>query len=253
MLNEKHIKEIVDNVIKKVIHENYSLTNIDELMEYMWLKPEITKLNVDIFVDDGGSYKRNNHQLCVFARNGYNKNINEFITFSVESNPEILNSEIDYNISYNDIFDIQDFIEYNQFNLQKLANKQISQIDFIKKIRTIRYSMAESNHLNEMATLRSEDSKLPMDIWLDEGATFIGHAPRLKFRASREQRTTREFSSMLLTNPPTIENFPKNSPIKAKDIKKLENFVIKNLDNLLELAKGKIDYTKDFLPNIILD
>ena len=58
---------------------------------------------------------------------------------------------------------------------------------------------------------------------------------------------------MLLTNPPTIENFPKNSPIKAKDIKKLENFVIKNLDNLLELAKGKIDYTKDFLPNIILD
>ena len=243
MVNEKHIKEIVDNVIKKVIYESYSLTDPDE----------ITRLKVDIFVDDGGSYKRNNHQLCVFARNGYDRNTNEFITFSVESDPKILNNEIDYNISYNDIFDIQDFIEYNHFNLQKLANKQISQTDFINKIRTIRYSIAESNQLNEMATLRSEDSKLPMDIWLDEGATFMGYAPRLKFRASREQRTTREFSSMLLTNPPTIENFPKNSPIKAKDIKKLENFIINNLDNLLNLANGKIDYMKDFLPNIILD
>jgi hypothetical protein len=58
---------------------------------------------------------------------------------------------------------------------------------------------------------------------------------------------------MLLTNPPTIENFPKNSPIKSKDIKKLEKFVINNLDNLLKLANGKIDYMKDFLPNIILD
>jgi hypothetical protein len=92
-----------------------------------------------------------------------------------------------------------------------------------------------------------------MDIWLDEGATYNGHAPRLKFRASNEQRTTREFSSMLLTNPPTIENFPKNSPIKSKDIKKLEMFVINNLENLLKLSKGEIDYTTEFLPNIIVD
>ena len=57
---------------------------------------------------------------------------------------------------------------------------------------------------------------------------------------------------MLLTNPPTIENFPDNSPIKAKDINKLKEFVVNNLELLLLLANGKIDYETDFLPNVKL-
>ena len=103
--------------------------------------------------------------------------------------------------------------------------------------------------MTEMSTLRKEDTNLPMDIWVDEGATYQGHAPRLKFRASREQRTTREFSSMSLTNPPKIENFPNNSPLRKKDIEKLECFVIKNLDLLLKLAKDEIDFA-EFLPKL---
>ena len=98
-----------------------------------------------------------------------------------------------------------------------------------------------------MATLKANDSNLPVDICLDEGATYISHAPRIKFRASNEQRTTREFSSMLITNPPVIENFPKNSPIKTKDLNKIKQFVIDNLDLLLRLANGEIDYTTEFL------
>ncbi len=98
-----------------------------------------------------------------------------------------------------------------------------------------------------------KDSNLTMDLWLDEGATYVGHAPRLKFRASNDQRTTREFSSMLLTNPPTIENMPENSPLKKKDIKKLEKFVISNLGLLLKLANGEIQYTTEILPNMIID
>jgi hypothetical protein len=101
-----------------------------------------------------------------------------------------------------------------------------------------------------MSTLRKEDTNLPVDVWVDEGATFQGHAPRLKFRASQEQRTTREFSSMLLTNPPKIENMPKNSPLRKKDIEKLESFVINNLELLLKLANGEIDFTTEFLPNV---
>lgn len=40
---------------------------------------------------------------------------------------------------------------------------------------------------------------------------------------------------MLLTNPPTIENFPKDSPLKKKDLDKLRKFVVDNLDLLLKL------------------
>ena len=161
---------------------------------------------------------------------------------------------MDYNISYNDIFAIQDFIVANLSNLIALANENVSQQMFVNQLRIPSYVVAESRELlSEMATLRMKDSNLPMDVWLDEGATYIGHAPRLKFRASNDQRTTREFSSMLLTNPPIIENFPENSPLKKKDIEKLEKFVITNLELLLKLANGEIQYTTEFLPNMKIE
>lgn len=250
-INEQDIKNIITETIICHINEQYSLNDSDELTEYMWLRPHLTNLNVDIFVDDGGSYRRHNHPLLLLARNGYDKSVNEFISFSVSEKPNILNPEIDYNISYNDIYAIQDFIISNLTNLSALADENISQPIFVNQLRIPSYVVAERKEmLSEMATLRMKDSKLPMDVWLDEGATYVGHAPRLKFRASNDQRTTREFSSMLLTNPPTIENMPDDSPLKKKDIEKLEKFVITNLDLLLKLANGEIQYTTDFLPNI---
>ena len=250
-INEETFKKIVSNSIKKIISENYNISDLDELMEFLWLKPNVTNLNVDIFVDDGGSYKRNNHYLLLFARNGYDKSVSDFIPFSISNQPIILDDNIDYHITYNDIFAIQDFICANLKPLIELANSQISHSDFLNSIKIPSYSIAENKvTINEMATLRSNDSKLPMDIWLDEGGTFQGHAPRLKFRASNEQKTTREFSSMLLTNPPTIENMPDNSPLKSKDIKKLKQFVVNNLELLLQLANGQIDYITEFLPNM---
>lgn len=56
---------------------------------------------------------------------------------------------------------------------------------------------------------------------------------------------------MLLTNPPTIENFPKDSPIKKKDLDKIKQFVVNNLVLLKELADGKIDYRTEFLKKYI--
>lgn len=252
-IKESVFRNMVKESIEKVMLENYTITDSEKIMEYFWVKPSISNLNVDLFVDDGAAYERYGHQLLLYIRNGYDRSCNEFIAMSVNEMPMIFNDEIDYKITYNDIFDVQDFIQNNLYDLFRLANKQITHREFLSNIKTERYAIAESKMLlSEMATLRAEDSKLPMDIWLDEGATYIGHAPRLKFRASNEQRTTREFSSMLLTNPPSVENFPKNSPIKSKDIKRLEMFVINNLENLLKLANGEIDYANDFLPNMIL-
>lgn len=250
-INKKDIRNIVSETISGYINEYYSLNDNEEVMEYMWLRPNNTGLKVDIFVDDGSSYKRHNHKLLLLARNGYNKSIDEFITFSISNKPTILNQDIEYNISYNDIFAIQDFIIANLNNLVALATEKISQQEFVRNLRIPAYVVLEGKELlSEMATLRMKDSGLPMDVWLDEGATYIGHAPRLKFRASNEQKTTREFSSMLLTNPPTIENMPDNSPLKKKDIEKLENFVITNLDLLLKLANGEIQYATEFLSNM---
>lgn len=58
---------------------------------------------------------------------------------------------------------------------------------------------------------------------------------------------------MLLTNPPSIENYPENSPLRKKDIEKLGRFVVNNLDALISLSKGEIDYLTEFKPNIITE
>ena len=250
-ITENELHSIIKESVQKIICENYDIESVEEIMEYMWLKPSVTQLSVDIFVDDGGSYLRHNHELLLLVRNGYGKNVSEFIPFSISHNTIVLDDTIDFMISYDDIFEVQDFIVANVELLKALANRQIGQIAFVQSMRIPSYCLCEGKKLlAEMATLRMEDTNLPMDIWVDECATFQGHAPRLKFRASREQRTTREFSSMLLTNPPQIENMPSNSPLRSKDIKRLKSFVINNLDLLLKLANGEIDFTTEFLPNL---
>lgn len=119
----------------KVIFENYNIDSVDEIMEYMWLKPNVTQLCVDIFVDDGGSYLRHNHELLLLVRNGYDKNVSEFIPFSVSYNPIVLDDTINFMISYDDIFKVQDFIVANVELLQALANRKIGQIAFVQSIR----------------------------------------------------------------------------------------------------------------------
>ena len=251
VLTETELHSIIKESVQKVIFGNYNIDSVDEIMEYMWLKPNVTQLCVDIFVDDGSSYLRHNHELLLLVRNGYDKNVSEFIPFSVSHNPIVLDDTIDFMISYDDIFEVQDFIVANVELLQALANRKIGQIAFVQSLRIPSYALCEEKKLlTEMATLKKEDTNLPMDIWVDESATFQGHAPRLKFRASREQRTTRQFSSMLLTNPPQIENMPSNTPLRSKDIKRLESFVVNNLDLLLKLANGKIDFVTEFLPDL---
>lgn len=232
--------------------EQYQLICSDELMEYMWLKPNITHLNVDIFVDDGWSYERNNHSLLLFIRNGYDQSANTFIPMSISDHPRVLDDDMDFNISYEEIFAIQDFIQSNIEGLVALSQQKITQEEFLSQIKKSFQFVAENKQMIiEMATLRKSESHLPVDIWLDEGGTYQPHAPRIKFKASNEQHTTREFSSMLLVNPPTIENLPDNCPIRKKDIDKIKNFVVNNLDLLLKLANGEIDYTTEFKPNMI--
>lgn len=250
----KIINEVINSYLKEnLVMENYKLNDLDELMEYMWLKPQYSKLNVDIFIDDGGAYERYDHPLLLYVRNGYDRSVNSFIPFSVSEKPFVLDDDIDFNISYDDIYSVMDFIQFNLDILIAMSKSQISHDEFVSHIKFVpAYVLAESKKiLCEMATLRTNDSNLPVDIWLDEGATFQGHAPRIKFRASNEQRTTREFSSMLITNPEQIENMPDNSPLRKKDIEKIQDFVTNNMDLLLKLSNGEIDYRTEFLPNMV--
>lgn len=247
-------KNTQDHLLKKiVIEESVRLTDNDKLMEYLWLRPFQTNLKVDVFVDDSGAFERYGHPLVLYVRNGYDKESSDFIPFLVSNKPQVLDDNMDFHISYEDIFSVMDLIQENQKLLVGLAKGTIEASDFVSELKQVSYYeiLVESkNILLEMATLRASKSNLPVDIWLDEGVTFQGHAPRIKFRASNEQRTTRDFSTMLITDPTQIENLPSNSPLRKKDIEKLQRFVNNNKDLLLRLAKGEISYLNDFLPNM---
>lgn len=260
-MNENELRQKVEHIVRetlknkineqKRIEESYHIDDIEEIMEYMWLKPQHTGLDVDIFVDDGGSYKIHHHKLLLLVRNGYDKKCSEFIPISIDEKPYIMDNDINIQIDKNSVYSVFKFIQTNLKYLFALSNRRITQEDFIKCIKR-NVSINESLQLNKMSLLRKTETNLPMDIWVDEGATFLGHAPRLKFRASNEQKTTREFSSMTLTDPPMVINLPDNTNLKSKEIDKLKLFVLANLDNLIKLANGEIDLTTEFKPSMIV-
>lgn len=248
-LTEKSYNNMRQGILPQ---HRYAYIDSDELMDYMWLKPSDTMLKYDIFVDDSSSYIREEHPLLIFVRNGIGRSCNDFIPISVSNDPKILDVYMGIDIPDKDLYNIRKFIIVNKQLLQKFAMGEMHPDDFVDKLIRPMYVMNEGYVLlTEMATMAPNLTNLPMTIWVDEGATYQGHAPRIKFKASNEQRTTREYSTMTLTNPPTIENLPKKKNISNKDIEKLKQFVINNLENLLKLANGEIDYRTQFLPNVV--
>lgn len=112
------------------------MDSIEDLLEYMWLRPNVTHLNIDVFVDDGQSYVRHGHELLLYARNGYGREVDEFVPFSVSQTPKVLDDTMDLKISYEDVHGVQDFIVANLETLQALADRNVSQMSFVQTIRT---------------------------------------------------------------------------------------------------------------------
>lgn len=260
---DKIVKECLDDFIKNntVIVENnwrgyydyasYQAEDEDELMEYSLIKPKFSGLNVDIYVDDGGAYIRHEHPLWVYFRNGYSKTDN-VLPISVENNPKILVNDYKLNISKTDFDSIRYFVQSNINLLFSFADGKISHEVFFRSMKIPSLSLTEGKiMLQEMATIKSKDSGLPVDIWVDEDNLFQGHAPRIKFRASKEQHTTRDFSTMTIGDEPQVLNLPQRTDIDNKSIELVKLFVLYNKDLLLELIQGKIDYHTDFLSQMI--
>lgn len=131
------IKEVIDKFLtKNLIKESYQLSELDKLMEYMWLKPADSRLNVDVFIDDSGAYERYGHPLLLYVRNGYDRSVIEFIPFGIAEKPYVLDDEIEIHISDEDVFSIMDFIQINLKPLNAMAHAQISHEEFVSHINS---------------------------------------------------------------------------------------------------------------------
>lgn len=93
-----------------------------------------------------------------------------------------------------------------------------------------------------MATLRKKDTKLPVNIWVDDAGTYLnsGHYKRIKFQKDYENYSiTNNFAIMKLSRR-IVQSTLKGNKISNEDIKKVRNFVLNNFAILNELSDANI-------------
>ena len=221
----------------------------EELYEFYRLSPNVTNVPVEIWFDDSQSYIRNNHPLWIYFRNGNPTETLEFIPVSVSNNPQILIQNPKIKISSNVIVRIKQFVQRFKKELILVANDKIKNYEFERFVKKTIKGLLESI-ICEMAILKSSDTGLKTDLWIDTGV-MKQHGPRIKFKSSNEQKRSVDFSTMTISDNPEIYHLPKNTSLSNKDIEKIKNFVKYNKDKLLQLDKGEINYADGFVPYMI--
>lgn len=108
----------------------------DDLLEFCRLRPSDTGLSVEIFLDDGGAYKRNNHPLRVYMQNGYG-NVASVLPIDVEtSRPNTLPTP-NIGISPADYQKVLEFISKNKDLIKQLADGQVDHLDFYRTMHRV--------------------------------------------------------------------------------------------------------------------
>ena len=108
----------------------------DDLLEYCRLRPSDTGLNVDVFLDDGGSYNRNNHPLQVYVQNDYG-NVANVLPIEVEASSLNTLSPQNIGISLDDYQEVLGFISKNKDLIKQLADGQIDHLSFFKLMQHV--------------------------------------------------------------------------------------------------------------------
>lgn len=106
----------------------------DELLGYMWLKPHVTGLAIDVFVDDGRTYAMHGYEPLIYVRNGYGREVNEFIPFSIKDDQQILDATIDIKLTNEVLTDVQSFIRQNAETLMGFADDEMDVNEFHERL-----------------------------------------------------------------------------------------------------------------------
>jgi hypothetical protein len=111
------------------------------------------------------------------------------------------------------------------------------------KLLTEQENLEENLKIEEMATLRKNDSGLPANLYLDDIGSWSksGHWKRIKFQPNAGDRpVTRDMVPMSIDDNPQI--LVKNAKIElnAKQLNQIKAFVKANKDLLLQLSNAEI-------------
>jgi hypothetical protein len=123
-------------------------------------------------------------------------------------------------------------------------------VDELRKVVSSFNHLEESvkiEHLMEMSKLTSRETGLPVDIWVDEGRTFTksGHGKRIKFQGDRNDPD--KWIPLTVSADPQIPVDESECSLSSKEIRKIKQFVIMNVDALNRLGEpdfGITDFSK---------
>ena len=221
-------------------HDWWRYKNQDpmELYEYATLESSQTNLPIRCYVDEGLSYKRHRHPLWLYVTNGYN-HTPSIIPFSICANPTTLFNSKDSNVrlSRQDINKVRQFIRLNLKNLIQLGEGKIGFDAFCAILIPIK---EEKSSLMEYRVLTPQQTKLPVNIWVDDGKTWqkSGHAPRIKIPYDTSNKNTRTWSAIKLAPTPQLVH---DTLLPSKVVRQILDFAQKNQQELLQLSNKEID------------
>jgi len=228
----------------------------EEIVQNLTLSPETTGVDVDIFIDTNEMFRRLDHPLWMYFRNGTREDPFEVIPMSISDNPQILLADYDLRISDEVIYQIKEFIKKNKDILIKVGAGYMSQTDFMKSYSAVR----TWKEIFEMSTLTPDISKLPVSIWIDNTGAQYGSnhngSMRIKFAARKGPVKTRDMIPITVskTNPEIPNSVLKTNPearkVDPKILKEVKRFIILNYDPLIQVLTKKIRFEDQFIYRI---
>lgn len=242
-LTEKEIIKILEEARQwRNYHDfaSYLAEDEYELLEYKRVDPEDSGLKTTLWLDDGSSYIVHNHPLWVYMED---EEVGHIIPISVCENPQIMLPGFEKK----DIREVKRFILNNIKNIIKLANEEIFSLDLIDVFHE---DVINESYNILFSKIPSKVTGLPTEIWVDEG-NHPQHGKRIKFRASKEQQTTKEYSTITIADEPMVLNLPKKGCISNDKINLIKKFVYYNKELLADLSDGKIKLKNDFIKKMI--
>lgn len=258
----------IDKIIKQLqsgeVH-SYELHDL-ELAEYVMLKPEETGLPVKIFFDDCSSYRRWNHPMWVIVSKG-NPYESTWVALSVSEKPEVICNVLnpkDFNsMTSEDIRECKEWVSKYYTVIKSISNELVDAVivydimdvfpDYKKATRKdIDKSLDElkddyiitdttySSPLNEMATLRMQDTNLSFMLWLEPDVRMTNHnIDRIKFQQFPGDTDTSKFYPLLLT--PSGAYIKETDKMKCKASKKVQREVVVFVNKYRRIIDAYLD------------
>lgn len=178
----------------KTAKEFLSATNqeqiIDELYFFACLPKDVTKMPVDVYVDENCSYKHNNHPFLMYVRNGYMDD-SDYMGITIGNNPQVL-CDTEINLFRKDIIKLKIFASHYRKELKEICNSKMDTLDFIHSLRTVN----ESNTvlLLEMSKVKPAQTGLPFDVYI--GVNPKQHGVSVKFPSKVNSTNSYTFTEM---------------------------------------------------------